>query len=450
MKHRRMNWVGPILLCAWGAWTGAAEAQEEIRLPRSLAEQEPPGPARPPQDPERQPKPGGRTPAQERRQELEDKPDETSFYPIPAIASGKNEGWTYGLLGALLLPDEHGDIDKVFSAALQYRSKVGINDLADFRWTFSPYSVMEAYTYWAAKVENENQFFFYDRRLWKDYNFRFDFDEKRVGTERFFGTGPTSKKTKESAYTSNSYLTQARFGPYLADRLSLQGTLRFRHFRVGESLLPDLPQMLDLFPTEFGIQGGEVYAEGVRLFYDTRNSLFTPTSGEIALVYAEVAHYVEGGIAHPFQSYGFELEKLWPHGDDAQFVFVGRVKAQFVVGQAPFWEQSTLGGGSSLRSYGPNRFTDNDAWVINLEERIRLFTLRVEGVTGEVQVAPFFDFGEVFSHSQDIARFDVDRRVHWSAGSGFRAVVQPYIVGRMDIGYGTEGLGITIGLDYPF
>jgi hypothetical protein len=448
MKNRGMSWIGPILFAIWGAGVGAAESQEVLRLPTSLAEQEPPGPPKPPQDPAQQGKPGPakqRTPAQERREELEDKPDTTSVYPIPAIASGKNEGWTYGLLAALLLPDEHGDIDKVISVALQYRSKVGINGFADFRWTLSPYSVLEAYSYWAAKVENENQLFFDDRRLWRDYNFRVDFDEKRVGTERFFGTGPTSRKAEESVYTSNNYLAQIRFGPYIADNLSLQGTFRYRHFRVGESLITDLPQMLDLFPTEFGIDGGEVYAQGIRLFFDTRNSLFTPTNGEIALVYAEVAHYVDGGVAHPFQVYGFELEKLWPHGDEAQFVFVGHVRAQFVVGQAPFWELSTLGGGNSLRSYGPNRFTDNDAWVVNLEERIRLFTLRLEGVTGEVQIAPFVDFGEVFGQGEDVAR-----RVHWSVGSGFRAVVYPYIVGRLDVGYGVEGVGITIALDYPF
>jgi len=444
-----MNWLGPMLLFAWGAWTGVAESQEEIRLPRSLSEQEPPGPARPPQDPERQGKP--RTPAQERRQELEDKPDETSIYPIPAIASGKNEGWTYGLLAALLLPDEHGDIDKVFSAALQYRSRIGINGFADFRWTFSPYSVMEAYTYWAAKVENENQFFFDDRRLWKDYNFRFDFDERRLGTERFFGIGKSTKKSGESAYTANTYFTQLRFGPYLDDQLSLQGTFRFRHFRVGESVVDDVPQTLTLFPNEFGIEGGEVFAEGVRLMVDTRNNIFTPIKGEYGIVYVESCHYLLHGAARPYQVFGIEGTKLWPHTDDGGFVTVAHVKAQFVVGKnAPFWELSTLGGGSSLRSYNPNRFTDNDAWVVNIEERIRLFTLRVEGVTGEVQIAPFVDLGEALRHTQDVARPNVDRRVHWSAGSGFRAVVQPYIVGRMDIGFGSEGVGITVGLDYPF
>lgn len=440
LRRHRLAGIALVVSALAAALAPALYAQDE-RLPRTLADQEPQ--KKPPQEPHKL------TP-QERRQELEDQPDQTAFYPLPNIATGKNEGWTYGVLGALLLPDEKGDINKVVSASIAYRDKVKLNGFLDFRWSPTPNAVFEAYSYWAKKVENENQVFYDDRRLWGNYNFRFDFDEKRVGTERFFGRGIATKKSAETAYTSNNYFSQVRFGPYLDEPLSLQGTFRLRHFRVGESVLPNLPQMLTMFPDEFGIEGGLVVAEGVRLFYDTRKNIFTPTEGEIAIVYAEVAHYLHDGVATPFQVYGFEGEKLWPHGEDAQFVFVGRLKAQFVVGQAPFWELSTLGGGTSLRSFGPNRFTDNDAWVINLEERIRVFTLRVEGVTGEVQVAPFFDVGEVFRHTQDVARYDVDRRLHWSVGSGFRAVVLPYIVGRLDMGYGSEGLGITIGLDYPF
>lgn len=426
------------MLALAGLLPGAALLAQDQKdpLPRSLSDQEP---AKPPQDP-----------GQARRQELEDRPDETSFYPLPNIATGKNEGWTYGLLGALLLPDAKGDIDKVLSMSIAYRDHVKINGFADFRWTLGPTAVFDAYSYWAQEVENENQVYYDSRRLWSDYNFRGDFDEKRVGTERFYGQGIATKKSAETAYTSNSYLAQARFGPYLDDHLSLQGTLRFRHFRVSESVLPDVPEMLVVFPNEYGIEGGIVLAEGLRLFYDTRDNIFTPTRGEIAVVFFEIAHYLHDGVASPFQVYGMEGEKLWPQDDDGAFVFVGRLKAQFVVGQAPFWELSTLGGGNSLRSFGPNRFTDNDSWVLNLEERIRLFTLRVEGVTGEMQLAPFIDVGEVFAHTQDVARYDVDRRLHWSVGSGFRAVVLPYIVGRMDVGYGDEGLGITIGLDYPF
>lgn len=417
---------------------GLLVAQEEIRLPRSLYDQDPPP---------RQPRPP--VPSDDDDDEKET-PDTTSFYPIPAIASGKNEGWTWGLLGALLLPDEHGDINLVVSGAIQYRSKIKVNGFLDVRWTASPTAVFEAYSYWAERIENQNQVWFDDRRLWKTFNFRFDFDERRLATERFFGRGSETKEDAESSYTSNTYFSQLRFGPYLTDVLSLQGTVRFRRLRVGDSVLTDLPQTRSFFPAEFGMAGGHIWAEGLRLTYDTRNNLWTPTTGEYGVLFAEMAHYALDGSLRPYQVFGLEAMKLWPHTEDAQFVTVVRLKTQFVTGDAPFWELSTLGGGSSLRSFGPNRFTHNDSWVLNIEERIRLFEVRLEGVTGEVQIAPFLDVGEVFSHTSDDGLPVMDRKIHWSAGSGFRAIVQPYIVGRMDIGFGNEGLGITIGLDYPF
>jgi len=35
-------------------------------------------------------------------------------------------------------------------------------------------------------------------------------------------------------------------------------------------------------------------------------------------------------------------------------------------------------------------------------------------------------------------------------GMGFRAKVPPSVLGRVDVGYGSEGLQVYTGLDYPF
>src|SRR5262245_62063899 len=124
-------------------------AQEEILLPRSLMMDQGAAP------PQKVPAGPG--------EEKED-PDQLAFYPIPAIGAGKNEGWTFGLLGALLIPDKHGDINQVVSAALQYRANISVNGFLDFRWTTSPTGAFEVYTYWARDIENENQFFYDEKR----------------------------------------------------------------------------------------------------------------------------------------------------------------------------------------------------------------------------------------------------------------------------------------------
>jgi len=68
-----------------------------------------------------------------------------------------------------------------------------------------------------------------------------------------------------------------------------------------------------------------------------------------------------------------------------------------------------------------------------------------------LQVAPFFDLGKVFDSSVDLVGKGVLRGFHYSAGVGFRGVVPPSFVGRLDItAGGREGIGVTHGLDYPF
>ena len=86
-----------------------------------------------------------------------------------------------------------------------------------------------------------------------------------------------------------------------------------------------------------------------------------------------------------------------------------------------------------------------------MEERIRLLKTSLFGVSGEVQLAPFLDVGKVFDSSDDLVGRGILQAYHYSTGIGFRGVVPPSFVGRLDIGFGgREGVGITIGLDYPF
>lgn len=376
--------------------------------------------------------------------------DEASLYPIPAIGVTKNEGASYGLLLALLLPDPEGRISKIISAQMAWRSYIGINGSLDFRYSINPKSTFELFSYWAQKTEHLNFLFFEDRDFMGQHDFHFEFDERRIATERYFGQGIGTPESQHSIYTSNCISELLRFGPNLSDELALQLTLRGRKLNVRRSTVGILPQTLNQFPTEFGIDGGWIVGEGVRLRYDSRDNFYTPTQGEYGILFAEMAHFFNKGIATPFQIFGLEGSKLWPMDDEADFVTVAHLKLQFITGHPPFWELSGLGGGNSLRSFGINRFTENNSWVFNLEERIRLFMVRVEGVTGEVQLAPFFDLGEVFHAPQDLFRGDIPRRIHFSYGAGFRAVVHPYIVGRVDLAFGPEGMGITVALDYPF
>jgi len=40
--------------------------------------------------------------------------------------------------------------------------------------------------------------------------------------------------------------------------------------------------------------------------------------------------------------------------------------------------------------------------------------------------------------------------VHDVVGVGFRGIARPYVVGYVDVGYGSEGAAVFTGLNYPF
>ena len=62
------------------------------------------------------------------------------------------------------------------------------------------------------------------------------------------------------------------------------------------------------------------------------------------------------------------------------------------------------------------------------------------------EVAPFVEYGGVRGSLGSMRRDDFKI----SPGVGFRAVVRPNIVGRVDIGFGKEGWAVFVGLGYPF
>ena len=112
----------------------------------------------------------------------------------------------------------------------------------------------------------------------------------------------------------------------------------------------------------------------------------------------------------------------------------------------PFLERSILGGETTLRGYGRNRFIDSSFLLFNFEERIRLLRWRVFNVNADWELAPFVDVGTV---AESILKTR-SKNLQFNPGIGFRATVKPNIVGRVDIGFGNEGVAVFVGLGYPF
>jgi outer membrane protein assembly factor BamA len=375
-----------------------------------------------------------------------------SFYPMPSISNDKDSGLSYGLLGAIMFTNDRGVQDMLLSAALNYHHLMRLNGEAEFRWYPSLSSTVDLDVYAAARVENSLRLFYEDFKLDDRFHAHFEALGSRTATDRFFGVGDDTPHNAQSVRTSNEYHVDARFGPRIGEHLDITATLRWRSFRVGPSLITDLPQMTDLYPVQTGIEGGDVLAGGLRITYDSRDSLTTPTKGANATGYVERAEDFAPGIDHEYYLAGASVVSLFPMDKDKGFVTVVNFATQLAVGGAiPFWELPAIGGANTLRSYNGSRFINKGSIVLNIEERIRVYETSLFDVSGQVQVAPFFDVGKVFDSMDDLFGGGIFQNYHYSYGVGFRGVVPPSFVGRLDIGFGGhEGVGITIGLDYPF
>jgi outer membrane protein assembly factor BamA len=208
-----------------------------------------------------------------------------------------------------------------------------------------------------------------------------------------------------------------------------------------------VPFILDRFsPAEVpGTDGFSAHAQRIGLTYSTLDDADMPTAGFYGRAVFEISTEALGSTAS-YRHYGVELKAFVP-ADDARYVTAIRVAYNQTLGDdVPFLERSILGGKNTLRGYGDNRFIDSSYALINIEERIRVFRYRVFNVNTDWEVAPFIDLGAV---ARDLLDLD-PRNFVFNPGVGFRAVVRPNVVGRVDIGFGKEGPAVFATLGYPF
>jgi len=119
----------------------------------------------------------------------------------------------------------------------------------------------------------------------------------------------------------------------------------------------------------------------------------------------------------------------------------------------PFWALSSIGGGESevggeqpLRGFGAGRFYDRDSFSTSLELRRTVASFNAISTKVDLEVTPFVDLGRVFAHANT---FPLEQ-LHQVYGLGFRGIARPFVVGYVDVGYGSEGIAAFTGLNYPF
>ena len=372
---------------------------------------------------------------------------DVQYFPIPSVSTSKNDGNDAGLIVPILITDPDGELKYLVAPMVVRNSIVGTRGAINvFRYEPGGREIRFIGSF-TEQIERKVVFNYTDPAFSQGrYSLNFGASFFKNATSRFFGLGQTTLEGNETNYTAREARVNWRFGVYANEVTQIAVGQRFRDMRLQKGAT-DLPFTVDRFPTVDGVQGEPlILGHRATFYYDTRNNLVSPTDGMAVTAYAEVNQNIRNGDHPVYSRYELEVKKLFP-SESKRAILIVRADLQATIGtQVPFFEQSSLGGQNNLRGFGVDRFIDKHLVSLSIEERIHLVRTKVAGVTADFEVAPFLDTGQVFNNFTEVNFKDY----RMTPGIGFRGIVKPNVVGRVDYGYSREGGAIYAGLDFPY
>jgi outer membrane protein assembly factor BamA len=287
---------------------------------------------------------------------------------------------------------------------------------------------------------------------------------QRTLTRRFFGLGPDTPERAESSFTDEVEDVGLRADVSLPDpggnwvaTLGVRGA----HHNLAPGRVSGAPTTDVAFPGLFQDADGRsglYLTAGLR--YDTRDSQHQPYGGWRVGALVDTAPWQsDGSLGAIFTGYAditFTVPPLFHTGGDPgeenpptdTLSFGAQVDT--TVGDLPFYDLPSLGGGSSLRGYIANRFTDDSAWHAVAEYRFWVIprgfrltrTIRIE----RVGLALFGELGTVAGSLADLPR----ATIHSSYGLGLRISLERIALFRVDLGFSNEGTNLTAAFGLSF
>jgi hypothetical protein len=374
--------------------------------------------------------------------------EEFTFVPVPFVATTPNEGVSYGALAAIMKYNKQNEVATLIAPQYNYNHNFGDTGTLYGAFYPKPNQQLEVNISKSTIINQD-----YDVRF-RDKTF---LDSKLEtngyagffadGSARFFGFQSDSHRRNQTNYTDQETGLNLSVGYEVLKNFQVAFGERFRDVYINHGALKDLPYIGNLFTQNQvpGINGFRINAQRVAFIYNSMDSRITPTEGLYGRTSVESANALFGS-SDSFQHYEAEVKGYFPL-DNARFVTVTRFAYSQTLGNnVPFLEQASLGGENTLRGYGRNRFIANSYLLGNLEERIRIGRIDIFDVNAEIEAAPFFDSGTVVNSITNIRH----KNFQFNPGIGFRGIIRPNIVGRVDMGAGSEGIAIFAGLGYPF
>jgi outer membrane protein assembly factor BamA len=381
-------------------------------------------------------------------------PSTAPFVPVPVIDVDPNSGTTLGLMPVWLKTGEQGEVRQIIAPDIEHNPNFGVGAVGriyDFPSEDSQWSLLAG-----AKQRVEKQFDYeYDTGRRRDglFSFTASVVYDRSGTPRFYGLGNDTHRSQQSSYTLQQKYVQGVVGLNVSQRWQISYAFRARALAVQPDALTGIASTPARYAHLDGLGVSHESFNRLALVYDSRDDLVAPSQGGKYVAYAAAAS--RNGLAgtSAYAIAGIDLRQLWKIRDGV--ILAGHTALRYTLGGSPvpFWSLASLGGDDSnlgqaqpLRGYGTGRFNDRDSFSATLEWRWRVLSSDRFASHINVELTPFVDAGRVFAGS---GTFPVSN-LHKVAGIGFRGIASPFVVGFVDLGYGSEGVAAFTGINYPF
>lgn len=465
-SYGRPRWIAaPLLACTLAAGPGRADPPTTPLLPQTPA----PAPNAAPIEPGAQAQDtaaqahassdgasGPPAPPQEPPHGLQRwlNPSTAPFLPVPEIDVDPNSGTTAGLMPTFLLTNDRQEIRRIISSTIDYNPNFGVG------LGGSVYAYPSEDTQWSATGGAQRYLqrgFDYEYIAGRQRDTAWSFDASvvfdRSGTPRFYGIGNSSPVYDETNYTLSQKYVQSLIGYNIDHNWQIAWVFRARDVDVEPGTLEDIVSLTRRFADILGVGVTHETLNRFEIIYDTRDDIFIPTRGGEYVIYGGAAGRTGVLDSSLYSATGIDARQLFPLHEGS--ILAAHVALRYMPGveNVPFWSLSEIGGERSvigeeqpLRGFGEGRFYGRNSFASNFELRQRVLTMDAISTHINVEVTPFLDMGEVFAHSREIPF----TQLHKVVGVGFRGIASPFIVGFVDVGYGSEGAAVFTGINYPF
>jgi hypothetical protein len=379
-------------------------------------------------------------------------PSTAPFIPVPLVGVDPDSGTTLGLIPTWVHTDENNEINRIIAPDVLYNPYFGFGAHGRVYGYSSRDEQWSVVTGIKQRVERDFDAEYQRGRLREDrWSFNTSVIYDRSGVPRFFGIGNETVKSAETNYTNQQERAQVQVGLNLNREWQVLYTARLQ---VTDVLPGSLDKVASIESRFGGVLGtSKQLLNRLSINYDTRDDLTVPSRGMLLIAYGGLAS--RNGLLNDsmYSEVGGDGRAFWPVAQNT--ILAGHMALRYLptAHDVPFWALSGIGGGESviggeqpLRGWGAGRFYDRDSFSGSVELRRKMWTFATSSTPIEVEVTPFIDVGRVFARS---SVFPLEQ-LHRVYGVGFRGIARPFVVGYVDIGYGSEGVAAFTGLNYPF